>query len=188
MSEYPEVYTTMIDPLIVLILSASIGLLYFMAARHKMAEPTRFKATLAAYQVLPAPLVPAVARGIPYLEMAIVFLILIPATREPAALTAGALFLIYAAAMAVNLGRGRTDIDCGCGGQPQLLSPWLLLRNLILAAASFVLLFPGSDRSLVWTDLFFLVLMTAVLALVYMMVEQLVRNNSSFENGSSSNG
>lgn len=178
----------MIDPLIVLIISASLALLFFMAARHKMSEPLRFAGTLAAYRLLPEPLVPTVAKILPYIEMALVFMILVPFTRPIAAVAAAALLSVYALAMAVNLARGRRDIDCGCGGQPQLLSPWLVVRNLVLIIGSGLLLMPVTERPIVWADTFLLVVMIAVLAMMYVMVEQLVRNHSFSENRSSSNG
>lgn len=178
----------MIDPLLVLIISASLALLFFMAARHKMSEPLRFAGTLSAYRLLPESLVPAVARVLPYFEMALVFMILLPFTRTFAAIAAAALLSVYALAMAVNMARGRSDIDCGCGGQPQLLSPWLLVRNFVLIAGCCLLLLPVAERAVAWADALLLILMTAVLAMVYLVVEQLVRNHSFSENRSSSNG
>lgn len=178
----------MIDPLLVLIISASLALLFFMAARHKMTSPRQFEAQLAAYELVPEALLPVVARAIPYIEMAVVFSILVPITRPIAAMVAASLLAVYALAMAVNMLRGRADIDCGCGGQPQLLSPWLLLRNAVLIAGSCLLLAPVSARAMVWADALLLVLMTAVLAMVYLLVEQLVRNQSFSDNGSASHG
>ena len=178
----------MIDPLIVLIISASLALLFFMSARHKMSEPRQFAATLSAYRLLPESMVPAVARVLPVIEMALVFMILVPFTRSIAAVVAAILLSAYALAMGVNMARGRSDIDCGCGGQPQLLSPWLLLRNCVLVAGSCLLLAPVSARAITWADAFLLILMTAVLGMVYLVVEQLVRNHSFSENRSSSNG
>src|SRR5262249_14927936 len=49
---------------------------------------------------------------------------------------AAALLGLYAAAIAVNLARGRRHLDCGCTG-PALRRPisgWLVLRNLVLVA------------------------------------------------------
>lgn len=47
-----------------------------------------------------------------------------------------ALLLLFAAAMAINLARGRADIDCGCGQSflKQTLSWSLVARNAALAA------------------------------------------------------
>ena len=178
----------MIDPLITLVISASLALLFFMAARHKMSSPRQFQAQLAAYDLLPEALLSPLARLLPMIEMALVFLILIPVTRPFAAFVAALLLSVYALAMAVNMLRGRSDIDCGCGGQPQVLSIWLLLRNAVLVAGTCLLLAPASDRAMAWSDALLLVLMTAVLAMVYLLVEQMVRNHSVLINRSSSNG
>lgn len=178
----------MIDPLLTLVISMSLALLFFMAARHKMAAPRHFEGQLAAYDILPDVLVRPAARTLPWVEMAVVFLILVPMTRAFAAYLASLLLTTYALAMAVNLLRGRQDIDCGCGGQPQVLSAWLLARNAVLVAGSCLLLVPGDSRSLAWGDIPLLFLLTAVLAMVYLLVEQLVRNQSVMSNRSSSHG
>ncbi|MEZ5490214.1 MAG: MauE/DoxX family redox-associated membrane protein [Gammaproteobacteria bacterium] len=178
----------MIDPLITLVISVSLALLFFMAARHKMSSLAEFEGQLAAYEILPAALVPTAARLLPIVEMAVVFLILIPMTRSFAAFLAVLLLSTYALAMAVNILRGRKDIDCGCGGQPQVLSVWLVVRNVVLVLGSSLLLTPGAQRSVAWSDMPFLILMTAVLAMVYLLVEQLVRNQSVMTHRSSSNG
>lgn len=179
----------MIDPLITLVISASLALLFFMAARHKMTSALEFQGSLSAYEILPEAMVPPVAKVLPYVEMAVAILILIPATREFAAFVAILLLSVYALGMAVNILRGRSNIDCGCGGQPQILSVWLLLRNGVLIAGGGLLLFPASDRTVVWADFLFLILMTTVLAMTYLLVEQLVRNHNGFiTERSSSNG
>jgi uncharacterized protein (DUF58 family) len=52
------------------------------------------------------------------------------------AVPAAALLMIFAAAMAINILRGRSHIDCGCG-RSQLRQPlhWgMVVRNLLLAA------------------------------------------------------
>ena len=178
----------MIDPLITLVISASLALLFFMAARHKMASTLEFQGSLAAYEILPESMVSPVAKVLPYIEMAVAILILIPLTREFAAFVAIMLLTVYALAMAINILRGRSNIDCGCGGQPQVLSVWLLLRNGVLIAGGSLLLFPASDRAVVWADFLFLILMTTVLAMTYLLVEQLVRNHYGLTDRSSSNG
>jgi hypothetical protein len=59
---------------------------------------------------------------------------LIPGGQPAGAVIAVALLALYAGAMGVNILRGRTRIECGCGGAPNLLSPVLLARNAVLAA------------------------------------------------------
>lgn len=178
----------MLDPLIVLVISTSLALLFFMAARHKMSAPRHFEGQLAAYDVLPDVMVKPVAGVLPWIEMALVFLILVPVTRTFAASLSALLLAAYALAMAINLLRGRKDIDCGCGGQPQLLSRWLLLRNAVLVICSCLLLIPGNGRVVAWAEIPLLILFTAVLAMIYLLAEQLVRNESIMTNRSSSNG
>ena len=68
----------MIDPLTVLVLSASLALLFFTAAKHKLNSPGRFRAQLAAYELVPSAILPSLARAIPLAEMAVFFLILCP--------------------------------------------------------------------------------------------------------------
>lgn len=168
----------MIDPLIPLVISVSLALMFFMAARHKFSSRPRFQAQLAAYKLVPEPLLPVTARTLPWLEMSLVFLLLIPATRIFAASLAASLLVIYAAAMGINIMRGRSEIDCGCGDKPQTLSLWLLVRNAVLASAALLLVVPVTGRGLYLTDVIFLIVLTAVFAMTYLMVEQLVRNQS----------
>ena len=54
---------------------------------------------------------------------------------------AALLLLGYAVGMAVNLGRGRTSIDCGCHGFSgrQQIAGWMVVRNLGLATLAVVL-------------------------------------------------
>jgi len=172
----------MIDPLLPLVISTSLALLFFMAARHKLGDNRRFEAQLAAYQIVPNPLLRISAKTLPWIEMSLVFLLLIPFTRAFAASIAATLLVVYALAMAVNLSRGRSEIDCGCGDKPQTLSVMLLVRNAVLAAGSLLLVVPVIERAITTTDLVFVVLFTAVLAMVYLMVELLVRNHSLLKN------
>ena len=169
----------MLDPLVSLVFSVSLALLFFMASRHKFESIAHFEAQLGAYQIVPKPLLPVVARVLPWIEMSVVFLLFIPATRVFAASVCAALLVAYALGMAVNLYRGRTDIDCGCGAKPQALSVWLLLRNSVLAVGALVIAIPTVDRGLMATDLVFVALFTAALAMAYMTMEELVRNYSA---------
>lgn len=166
------------DPLLPLVLSLALALLFYMAARHKLKDNRRFQAQLAAYRILPAGLLPVAARALPLLEMGVFVMLLIPFTRAFAGLLAAGLLVMYALAMAINIKRGRSDIDCGCGDEPQALSAWLLLRNAVLAAGALLLLIPVAERGLYLMDMVFIVLLTAALSMAYLMVEQLVRNNA----------
>ena len=172
----------MIDPLVPLVLSVSLALLFSITARHKLGSILHFQALLGAYEIVPAPLLPLAARILPWLEMSLVFLLLVPATRNIAGAVAAVLLMVYALAMAVNLYRGRGQIDCGCGDTPQALSGWLLLRNAVLVLGALVVALPVLDRGLAALDMVIVVLFTAALAMSYLMVEQLLRNHSAIIN------
>lgn len=172
----------MIDPLLPLVIATALALLFFMAARHKLNDNRRFQAQLAAYQLVPEPLLAISAKTLPWIEMSLVFTLLIPYTRVLAASLAATLLVVYALAMAINMSRGRSEIDCGCGDIPQTLSPMLLLRNAVLAAGALVLTVPVVERAITTMDLIFVALFTAVLATAYLMVELLVRNHAVLKN------
>jgi uncharacterized membrane protein YphA (DoxX/SURF4 family) len=172
----------MIDPLLPLVIATALALLFFMAARHKLSDNRRFQAQIAAYQLIPESLLSFSAKTLPWIEMSLVFTLLIPYTRALAASVAATLLVVYALAMAVNMIRGRSEIDCGCGDTPQTLSPLLLLRNAVLATGALILVVPVVDRAITTIDLIFVALFTAVLATAYLMVELLVRNHTVLKN------
>jgi hypothetical protein len=86
------------------------------------------------------------------------------------------LLLVYAAAIAVNLQRGRRDLACGCGG-PNDRSPiaaWMVARNVALALLLGSAWVPWTSRPLVFTDAVTVVFGLATLALVYLCVDQMM--------------
>jgi hypothetical protein len=163
------------DPVTVGTLAGALALVLFAAAWHKLAEGDVFAGALAAYRIVPTALVPAVTRLLPVAEILIGVGVLLPATRVPALLALAALMLAYAAAIALNLARGRTDIDCGCGGESQPLSWALVLRNLVLAAAAFLASQPVIERSLDWIDALTVVLGVLAFYAFYLMADELLR-------------
>lgn len=119
-------------------LAASIGIgLIFAGAgiaklRHRMLLP----GVIANYRLLPAALVVPAAMLLPWAEM-LLGAALIVGIRPLPVLLGVALLALFAAAMAINLVRGRAHISCGCG-RPELsqsLSWGLVARNLLLCAA-----------------------------------------------------
>ncbi len=113
-----------------------IGLIFLLAAIQKAQHWRLLSGVIGNYRLLPAWAVAPAAALLPPLEMLLAILLLSAQLRPWPALAAIALLLLFAAAMAVNVRRGRTHIDCGCG-QPylsQALSGALVGRNLVLAA------------------------------------------------------
>jgi hypothetical protein len=82
-----------------------------------------------------------VAWALPPLEAAVALGLLVGATRPLAGAAAALLLGVFGMALAVNLARGRTSIDCGCfrSDLRQALSPALLVRNAVLMAAALCL-------------------------------------------------
>jgi hypothetical protein len=117
--------------------SVATGLVCLVLARallHKLTARAEFAATLAEYHILPARWTAAATVLIALLEALAILAIIAPASRQQGAVLAAMLFVLYSAAMAVNLLRGRDHIDCGCGGTGQPLSWFLVGRNLLLIA------------------------------------------------------
>lgn len=110
-----------------------VGAVFIGAGIAKLRSRQVFPGVVANYRLLPEAMVPAVAATLPVAEVA-VGLALIGGVRF-AAVPAGLLLLVFAAAMAINIGRGRSHIDCGCGRSElrQPLSRALVMRNIVLA-------------------------------------------------------
>ena len=101
------------DPIFVIAAAITVAVILASAATHKLRAPARFASQLENYQLLPQALVRPVARILPWLEAVLAFTLLVPMARHFAALGAAALLASYALAIAINLWRGRRDIDCG---------------------------------------------------------------------------
>ncbi|MBM5812335.1 MAG: methylamine utilization protein MauE [Gammaproteobacteria bacterium] len=163
------------DPVLHLLLRGALALLFALAALAKWRQPRDFHGILLAYRLLPPWAVPGVARLLPWVEAVLATGLLAGWT---AAWPAAALLLLgYAAAMAINLGRGRREIDCGCGGAAQPLSWWLVGRNGLLAAAVVAGGFaPVLPRALALIDAVVTIAALTGLALLYAAAHQLLAN------------
>jgi len=155
----------MIDPVIELSLRLALALLFAAAAWHKVSDRIHFGATVSSYQLLPSWLVAPFTWVLPSAEVSVAFGLLLPPTRQAAAVGAAMLLFVYAGAIGVNLARGRREIDCGCFASSARvpLSNWLVARNVILILAAFILVMPVRPRALIWIDV--LTITTAVTTL-----------------------
>jgi hypothetical protein len=162
------------DPVIDATVRAALALLFLAAAAHKMRDPARFRTTVADYRLLPSPLVTLGAAMLVLSELAVA--VALAVARSWGLAAAAALLALYAAAIAVNLARGRRHLDCGCTG-PALRRPisgWLVLRNLALVAIALSDLTPVSTRPLVWIDHLTVVAATAAFAACWMATDRLL--------------
>ncbi|MBU6166615.1 MAG: methylamine utilization protein MauE [Alphaproteobacteria bacterium] len=120
--------------------AVACALLLLVAGVDKLRHRALLPGVIANYRLLPAGLVAPAALLLPAAELAVAGGLLL-GLRPWAPLAAMLLLLLFAAAMAINIGRGRRHIDCGCGhvALRQQLGWGQVGRNLLLASA----LLPG---------------------------------------------
>lgn len=159
-----------LDPVLGVIVCGSFALLFAIAAAHKLRAPGSFAETLTGYQVLPAFLVVPGSILLPLLEGLVAVALLLASSRAAASVAGSLLLTVYAAAMGLNLLRGRRHLDCGCLGPHRraTICAALVWRNLLLAL---VLLAAGysrwTARPLGWLDVGTILVAVCVLALLY---------------------
>jgi Methylamine utilisation protein MauE len=113
-----------------------VGLVFLLAATQKSRHWKILFGVIANYRLLPRVSVAPAAVLLPPLEMFVAILLLAAQAMPWAEFAAIGLLALFAAAMAVNIRRGRGDIDCGCGQSflKQTLSWSLVARNAVLCA------------------------------------------------------
>jgi hypothetical protein len=165
----------MLDPAAGFLLIGFFALLFASAALHKLRDPPHFSEVLRAYRVLPEYAV-RLAPLVPLAELAVAIGLLAPGARFGAALEGATLLLVYAAAIGVNLRRGRRDLACGCGGanDARPIAPWMVGRNLALALLLAVTLPSWRDRPLETTDALTVGGGAVVATLLYVCLDRLL--------------
>jgi hypothetical protein len=140
----------MLDTLPHLTLALALATLLATSAAHKLVARQQWPAIVRQYRLLPEALATPAALLLLLTEALAAAALLWPRARAAGAVTAATLLLLYAAALAINLGRGRSAIDCGCFGpqRRQGIAAWMVGRNLVLAAMALALLLPTDGRSL----------------------------------------
>jgi hypothetical protein len=165
-----------IDPVIGYLMVSSFFLLYSGAAYNKWLSLPRFNAVLLSYRLIPAGATPATAILIPSLETAVAVGLWLPSLRAFAAQTGITLLLLYALAIAMNLYRGRRDLDCGCSGplDRRPIAAWMVVRNLLFAVTLGAVQYPWQSRDWVLVDALTLIGGLVVIVLLSQMTDQLL--------------
>jgi hypothetical protein len=106
-------------------------ILFLNSAIHKVRDYRDFVSILAGYKLVPLSAVWVLGGIVLVAEFLAVLglLLTVPFLKYLAAL----LLIGYAIAIQVNVARGRTELDCGCGGQSQPISQALVIRNVAIA-------------------------------------------------------
>jgi hypothetical protein len=118
-----------------------VGLVFLLAATQKVLHWRILPGVIANYRLLPQWMVLPATALLPPTEMILAILLLSAQFRPWPSVAAMLVLLLFAAAMAINIQRGREHIDCGCGESflRQTLNGTLVARNGLLV----VLLIPS---------------------------------------------
>lgn len=166
------------DPVTSMLASLFIGLVLVTAALPKIRNADEFQGVVANYRLLPSFLVMPFARLLPWIELACAVALLVPAWREAAAWVAAGLFVMFALGLAINVGRGRTHIDCGCVRRPTSMSRigmFHVLRALALAGvALYAAVIPVDIASISVESWLIGIASAALLTLLYLAADMMV--------------
>jgi uncharacterized membrane protein YphA (DoxX/SURF4 family) len=113
-----------------------IGGIFVYAAWLKLQAPWPiFAMNIDSYQVLPMPAVEFVARTLPWLELLLGIWLIAGVWRKISTLAASLLLIVFFGLMIRAMAKG-LQIDCGCFGPGDRLSPLTLVRDGSLLAGS----------------------------------------------------
>lgn len=101
-------------PVLAAFVKSFLMLLFVTAALSKLRNLDEFHGVVRNFRLMPDALARPVAYLLPPAELATAIAIAVPATSQVATALAGALLVVFGAAMAINVLRGRSQIDCGC--------------------------------------------------------------------------
>ncbi|MDF3608025.1 methylamine dehydrogenase accessory protein MauD [Paracoccus sp. DMF-8] len=164
------------EPLVTQGLRGFLALLFVTAAVSKLTSLEEFYGVVRNFRLLPDGLSKAVAFVLPVAELAIAAGLLITPLVMPAARAAAALLTVFGTAIAINVLRGRTQIDCGCfrnGMKPDI--SWALVgRNIVLTGLALALvgLFPATAAGSL-ADIFVGLMAGLVMMLLYFSASML---------------
>jgi len=159
--------------------------LFVVSGVQKTQDNLRFQGVVTNYKVLPEVLSPWVARALPALEIACGIALLVPGIQNIGLAGVLILLLAYTFGIGINIYRGRTHIDCGCGAasKPQLLNKGLLLRNSLLVLVVLAALPIENILPMAWLAWLVSLFTTVFLSLSYHVFNQLIANNDLIERG-----
>jgi Methylamine utilisation protein MauE len=165
-----------IDPTVGTVLVLGYAALLLPAAWHKIRDRAVFAAVLEAYRILPRRAVPWLAPFVPLTEATLAAGLCVTAARPVCAVGVALLLGLYAAAIAWNLVRGRTDLDCGCTGprERRPVAAWMVYRNALLAGLVLPIAGPWSNRSLTALDVFAVVAALLTAILLWLAIDRLL--------------
>jgi uncharacterized membrane protein YphA (DoxX/SURF4 family) len=114
-----------------------LAAIFAFAGLSKLPQLDAFESAVGRYALLPEQLVRPIARALPPIELAGGLLLVLGLGVTVVSGVLAAILFVFAAAVAVNLLRGRV-IDCGCFSTvaPKRISWSAVARNMLLAGAA----------------------------------------------------
>lgn len=137
----------------VLALSLGLAAVFFYASVDKIRDPLQFADSIAAFAILPTPLIGPFALSLPVFEIGCGLLLLLPSTRRVGAMAVALVSVMFFTALSSALLRGLT-LDCGCfgAGAPSRSRMWLeLVLDVILFAGALFVYFRSNSSAPVST-------------------------------------
>lgn len=131
----------LLEPVVTLALRTFLALLFLTAAWSKLTRVEEFHGVVRNFRLVPDAASGALAWTLPIVELLIAVGLVVRPVTVLAASAAAVLLVVFALALAINVLRGRTWIDCGCmrQGLRQPVSWLLVARNVALAALALVI-------------------------------------------------
>ncbi len=171
----------MLDPVAASALCSVLSVIFLTGAWQKLRDPALFQANVENYRLLPDVLARPAAILLPVWELTAGVLVLFDSMRVAGAVLATGLLTVVTAAVIINLLRGRTELDCGCGSLgghvgDQTLNWGLPARNGVLVLAAMLVLREDAARALVWIDYLSVAGGTLGLLGLYVTANQLMAN------------
>jgi uncharacterized membrane protein YphA (DoxX/SURF4 family) len=131
----------------IVLLRVALGVVFVYAAWLKLRESwLLFAMAIDAYQLLPTWAVLATARTLPWAELILGLLLIAGKWLRTAALATSGILVVFMAAMIRTYIKGM-QIDCGCFGAGDTISPVTLTRDGLLLAASVALSWIAIERA-----------------------------------------
>lgn len=127
-----------------------LALLFLTSGVSKLVDRGSFAIAIDRYEIVSTRYTPALSSALPGLEIVLGVAFAIGILPAVAGWCASGALLVFAAAVTINLARGRR-FDCGCGGTLQREISWsLVARNVILAAIAAIVAIRPAGLAL-WT-------------------------------------
>lgn len=174
----------MVDPVPTIPLRLFLMFLFVSGGLDKVLRHRQLQESISSYRIMPARFVGFAPAAFTAAEWIVGVGMLMSFVHDGVRLWpsgAAALILgLYGMGIAVNLRRGRFDLDCGCSWtHPRVpLSMWHLVRIGPLISGALVLSLPELDRKIYWWEQAGVSCAVACAGMLYLCVEALLANRA----------